>query len=142
MCDKIGCAEDFPGGATTYRVSEHWQTGAMSRNMPWLVALVPDAFVEIGVDLAAERGISNGDRVTVSSARGEIEVYALVTHRFQPFFVGGKTVHQVGIPWHWGYAGLATGDSANVLTPNVGDANTVIPEYKAFLCEVVKKGSA
>ena len=124
--------------ATTYRVSEHWQTGAMSRNMPWLASLMPDAFVEMGRDLARARGIENGDRVRLRSARGEIEVFALVTARFEPFFVGGKLVHQVGIPWHYGYAGLATGASANVLTANVGDPNTVIPEYKAFLCEVEK----
>ena len=107
--------------------------------MPWLAGLVPDAFVEIGVDLARERGIERGDRVIVSSARGEIEVYALVTERFRPFFVGGKTVHQIGIPWHWGYAGLAKGESANVLTPNVADPNAMIPEFKAFLCDVHKK---
>ncbi len=136
--DRIGSPEEFPVVATTYRVSEHWQTGAMSRNMPWLASLMPDAFVEMGRDLARARGIENGDRVRLRSARGEIEVFALVTARFEPFFVGGKLVHQVGIPWHYGYAGLATGASANVLTANVGDPNTVIPEYKAFLCEVEK----
>jgi formate dehydrogenase major subunit len=52
--------------------------------------------------------------------------------------MNGKTVHQIGMPWHWGYQGLSTGDSANVLTPHVGDANTMIPEYKAFLCNVEK----
>jgi formate dehydrogenase major subunit len=140
--DKLGTPEEFPVVATTYRVSEHWQTGAMSRNMPWLVGLMPDAFCEMGVDLARSKGIENGDRVIVSSARGEVEVYALVTERFQPFFVQGRTVHQLGVAWHWGYSGLATGDSANVLTPNVGDANTMIPEYKAFLCDVRKKESA
>jgi formate dehydrogenase major subunit len=40
------------------------------------------------------------------------------------------------MPWHWGYSGLSTGDSANVLTPSVGDPNTTIPEYKAFLCNI------
>jgi formate dehydrogenase major subunit len=50
----------------------------------------------------------------------------------------GKTVHQIGIPWHFGFMGLAKGCSANTLTPHVGDANTMIPEYKAFLCDVDK----
>jgi formate dehydrogenase major subunit len=134
--DRMGDPDEFPVVATTYRVSEHWQTGAMSRNMPWLVGLMPDAFCEIGVDLARRKGIANGDRVKIRSARGEVEVYALVTERFQPFFVAGRTVHQIGIPWHWGWAGLAPGDSANVLTANVGDPNTMIPEYKVFLCDV------
>jgi formate dehydrogenase major subunit len=134
--DRIGSAKEFPIVATTYRVSEHWQTGAMSRNMPWLVGLMPDAFCEIGAHLARSKSIENGDRVKIRSARGEVEVYALVTERFQPFFVAGRTVHQIGIPWHWGWAGLAPGDSANVLTANVGDPNTMIPEYKVFLCDV------
>ena len=136
MFDRIGGPDEFPVIATTYRVSEHWQTGAMSRNMPWLVGLMPDAFCEIGTHLARSKEIENGDRVKIRSARGEVEVYALVTERFQPFFVAGRTVHQIGIPWHWGWAGLASGDSANVLTANVGDPNTMIPEYKVFLCDV------
>ncbi len=134
--DRMGTVDEFPIVATTYRVSEHWQTGAMSRNMPWLVGLMPDAFCEIGVHLARSKNIANGDRVKIRSARGEVEVYALVTERFQPFFVDGRTVHQIGIPWHWGWAGLAPGDSANVLTANVGDPNTMIPEYKVFLCDI------
>jgi formate dehydrogenase major subunit len=82
--------------------------------------------------------------VKVSSARGAIEAVAIVTKRFKPFQVNGKTVHQVGMPWHFGWGGgtkkpaLATGDTANDLTPHVGDANTTIPEYKAFLVNVEK----
>ena len=44
--------------------------------------------------------------------------------------------NEVGLPWHWGYKGLVTGDSANLLTPYVGDANTTMPEYKAFLVNI------
>jgi formate dehydrogenase major subunit len=112
----------------------------MSRKMPWLVGFMPDAFVEIGHDLAREKGIKNGDRVIVDSARGRFEGYALVTYRFEQFWVQGRAIHQVGVPWHWGWVGLARGDSANVLTPHVGDANTMIPEFKAFLCNVSRKG--
>ena len=59
--------------------------------------------------------------------------------RFEPFEIDGKQVDQVGIIWHFGYSGLATGDSANILTPHVGDANTMIPEYKAFLVDIKRK---
>ena len=52
--------------------------------------------------------------------------------------VAGKTVHEIGVPWHYGYTGLAKGCSANCLTPHVGDANTMIPEFKAFLCNIEK----
>ena len=140
--DRYGTAEAFPIIATTYRVSEHWQTGAMSRNMPWLAGLTPSAFVEIGTALAGREGIKNGDRVIVSSARGSIEVYALVTERFQPFFVDGRLIDEIGLPWHWGYAGIVTGDIANDLTASVGDANSHIPETKVFLCTIKRKGRA
>ena len=140
--DKYGTPAEFPIVATTYRVSEHWQTGAMSRNMPWLVGLVPSAFVELGTALAQRLGIKSGDRVIVSSARGAIEVYALVTERFQPFFVEGQRVDEIGLPWHWGYAGIVPGDIANDLTASVGDPNSKIPETKVFLCNMRKKDRA
>ena len=94
--------------------------------------------VEMSEELAAEKGIKNGEKVIVRSKRGEVTVVAIVTKRYKPFQLNGRKVHQVGIPWHWGYTGLSTGASANVLTPHVGDANTMIPEYKAFLVDVVK----
>lgn len=135
---QIGSSEKYPIVATTYRVTEHWQAGAMTRNLPWLAELVPNAFVEISPDLAKEHNIANGDKVKVSTIRSDIELYALVTPRLKPFYISGKKVHQVGIIWHFGYKGLVTGPSANELTPHVGDANTMIPEYKAFLCNVEK----
>jgi formate dehydrogenase major subunit len=132
------CDPRFPIVATTYRVSEHWQTGAMTRHIPWLAELQPEMFVEMSRVLAKEKGIDNGEWVTVVSARGKVKAKALVTARFQPVKVGGVTVHQVGLPWCYGYKGIATGDSANTLVPNIGDANTMIPESKAFLVDVRK----
>jgi formate dehydrogenase major subunit len=110
----------------------------MTRNLPWLTELQPEMFVELSEELAAELGIENAQKVFVRSQRGEVEAVALVTKRFKPYQVGGEVVHVVGLPWHWGYKGLKTGSSANVLTPNVGDANTAIPETKAFLCRIDK----
>jgi len=136
--DVQGTPDKFPIVGTTYRLSEHWQSGAMTRNNPWLVEMQPGLFVEMSKELAAEKGIQNGDKVIVESARGKVEGVAMVTARFKPFQVNGKTIHQIGLPWHWGYAGLSKGDSANLLTPPVGDANTMIPETKAFLCNVYK----
>lgn len=138
MVDAVGTSDRFPIVATTYRVSEHWQAGQMTRNLPWLVELMPDAFVEISHDLARRKGVRHGDRVAITTARGEMTAYALVTERFQPFQINGTNVDQIGIPWHYGYMGLARGDSANLLTPNVGDGNTMIPEFKAFLCDIRK----
>ena len=133
-----GTPEEFPYVGTTYRCTEHWQTGIMTRNLPWLVQLMPEMFVEMDEELAAEKGIKNGDRVIVESARGEIEAVALVTMRFQPMQVNGQTIYHVGVLNHWGYSGMAKGDTGNILTPHVGDANTTIPEYKTFLCNVRK----
>jgi formate dehydrogenase major subunit len=130
--------DEYPIVATTYRVVEHWQAGQMSRNSSWLVEQMPEMFVEMSEELAdsLEPKVKNGDKVVVWNKRGEINAVALVTKRFKPFEMGDKTVHQIGMPWHWGYTGLSTGDSANVLTPSVGDPNTTIPEYKAFLCNI------
>ncbi|UCC90033.1 MAG: formate dehydrogenase-N subunit alpha [Anaerolineales bacterium] len=136
--DAKGATHAYPIVGTTYRVSEHWQSGAMTRNVPWLAEMQPDMFVEMSPELAAERNIKNGERVIVESARGSIEAVAIVTRRFRPFIINDQVVHQVGMPWHWGYMGLVTGGSANELTPPVGDANTMIPETKAFLCDVKK----
>ena len=110
----------------------------MTRNMSWLIEAQPEPFCEMSEELAQEKGIANGDRVIVESIRGQVNVVAMVTKRFKPFQLNGKRVHQVGIPWHWGYVGLSTGASANELTPHVGDANTTIPEFKAFLVNVRK----
>jgi len=124
--------------ATSYRLTEHWQSGAMTRNVPWANELQPEPFVEMSEELAAAKGIANGDDVLVSSARGSITLKACVTKRFKPFLITGQTVHQVGVIWHWGYKGLSTGDSANILTPFIGDANTRIPEYKCFMVKIEK----
>ena len=133
-----GKSKEFPIVATTYRVVEQWQAGGMSRWLGWLTECQPDMFIEMSKELAKERGIQNGDRVKVRSARGEIQAVAVVTARFKPFQVEGKPVHIVGMPWHYGWGGLARGDVANDLTPHVGDGNTTIPEYKAFLVDVKK----
>jgi formate dehydrogenase major subunit len=136
--DSVGTPDKFPIVCTTFRLTEHWQTGTMSRTLPWLAEAQPDMFVELSKELAEEKGISNGDQVVVSSARGQIQVVALVTGRWKPLNIDGQRIHQMGMPWHYGWMGLATGAVANDLTPHVGDGNTMIPEYKAFLVDVKK----
>jgi formate dehydrogenase major subunit len=144
----------FPIVCTTYRVTEHWQTGVMTRWQPWLVELEPDMFVEIGDELAKERGIKSGEKVIVRSVRGEVDAVAIVTIRWKPFIISGKKIHQVGVPYHYGWITTAQrtyyqgdkkpefftfGDSANLLTPNIGDANTMIPESKVFMVDIIKR---
>ena len=135
------CDMRFPFVGTTYRVSEHWQTGCMTRHCSWLLEMQPQNFVEMSFELAKDLKINNGDTVVVSSARGEVKAVAMVSERFKPFKVADSTVHQIGMPWHFGWQFPEDGsgyDSANLLTPNVGDANTMIPESKAFMVNVRK----
>ncbi len=135
----LTCDPRFPFVGTTYRVTEHWQTGLMTRWQPWLIEAEPQMFVEMSEDLAKLRGIKNGEKVKVSSVRGEVEAVAIVTTRFKPFKIGDLTVHQVGMPWCFGWITPKDGgESVNLLTPNVGDPNTMIPESKAFMVNVTK----
>jgi formate dehydrogenase major subunit len=137
----FSCDTRFPFVATTYRVSEHWQTGVLTRHQSWQLEMQPQMFVEISEELAKEKGFENGEKVMVKSGRGELWAVAIVTSRFKPFKIAGSTVHQVGLPWHFGWqypADGSGGDSANLLTPTIGDANTMIPETKAFMVNVVK----
>ena len=128
----------FPYIITTYRLTEHYLAGAMSRWNPWLTELMPEVFVEISPELAEEKGITNTDWVRVTTPRASIRAKALVTRRMRPFRINGQVVHQVGMPWHWGYEGVVTGDAGNELTALVGDANVSIHEGKAFTCSVEK----
>ena len=134
------CDPRYPFVGTTYRVTEHWQTGVLTRWLPWLLEAEPQLFVEMSEQLAKFKGIKNGEMTIVESPRGKIEAVAIVTIRLQPFKVLDQEVHLVGLPWHYGWVWPPDGgDSANLLTPAVGDPNTRIPETKAFMVNVRKK---
>jgi formate dehydrogenase major subunit len=135
---------DYPYVITTYRLTEHHLSGVMSRYLPMLAELHHSHFAEISHELAKELKIDNGEKVTVLSPRGKVHVTAMVTHRLKPFTINGKTVHQIGVPWHWGWKGVeelpgSKGDITNDLSATVGDPNVYIQETKAFVCNV-KKG--
>lgn len=138
--DKVANAsDDFPYVCTTYSCTEHWCSGALTRWQAWLLEMQPELYVEISDKLARELDIKNGSRVKVASVRGSVECVAMVTRRFKPFTIQGKTVHQVGLPFNYGWLFPKDGgDSTNFLTPTVGDANTFCPEYKAFMVNVKK----
>ncbi len=127
---------EFPIVACTFRLTEHYLSGPMSRFNSWLNELQPEMFVEMSPELAAERGIENGGWVTVRSARGAIVVRAMVTRRIKPLAVAGRTIHQVGLPFHWGFAGEAVGGNANDLTSLLADPNVSMHEGKVFACQI------
>ena len=81
----------------------------MTRHLPWLLEMQPQMFIEMSLELAAEKGIRNGDTVSVSSARGELSGVAIVTDRFRSFKVMDTTIHQVGMPWCFGWQYPADG---------------------------------
>lgn len=136
---KHGSVNDYPIVATTYSVTEQWQTGGQTRACPALVEAMPSQFIEISEELAQEKGIASGDTVRVWNNRGSVEVSAVVTKRIKPLTVHGNTQHLVGLTHHFGWSDLfGTGDIVNDLTPNVGDPNSQTPEYKAFLVNIEK----
>jgi formate dehydrogenase major subunit len=134
--DVYGKRDKFPIVCTTYRLTEHFHY--WTKHEAILNQLQQEFFVEIPEELAAEKGIKNGDRVKVSSARGSVEGKAMVTKRIRPLKVAGKTVWQIGFPIHWGFAGKSVGPLANTLTPTALDPNSSTPEYKAFLVALDK----
>jgi formate dehydrogenase major subunit len=121
---------------TTYRLTEHHTAGGMSRWLPYLSELQPEFFCEVSPQLAAERGLEHRGWATIVSPRGAIEARVLVTERIRPVRAGGRVVHQIGLPYHWGHNGLSTGDSANELLPIVLDPNVHIQPTKADVCDI------
>jgi formate dehydrogenase major subunit len=129
-------SKEFPYVATTYRLAEHHTAGGMSRFLPYLAELQPQMFIEVHPELARERGLTHGGWATVMTARTAIEGRVMVTNRVRPVRVGGKLVHQVGLPYHWGQRGLTTGGAANDLAHMALDPNVHIQEVKAYTCDV------
>jgi formate dehydrogenase major subunit len=135
--ERFGTAREFPYVATTYRLTEHFHFWTKHTRIG--AVLQPEAFVEISESLAAKKGIRNGDKVVVSSKRGQIVVKAMVTKRIATLKVAGQEIETVGIPLHWGFVGVTKPSYLiNTLTPFVGDANIQTPEFKAFLVNIVK----
>ena len=135
--EAFGTAKDFPYVGTTYRLTEHFHYWTKQSKINAIMQ--PEQFVEIGEELAREKGITAGDKVKVRSNRGFIKGVAVVTKRIKALDVDGKKVHTIGIPIHYGFKGATKpGFITNTLTPFVGDANTQTPEYKAFLVNIEK----
>jgi formate dehydrogenase major subunit len=128
--------EVYPYVVTTYRLTEHHTAGGMSRTLHTLSELQPEMFCEVSPELAAERGLAHKGWATIVTPRAAIEARVMVTERMRPLVVQGRTLHQVGLPYHWGTKGLVPGDSANDLASIVLDPNVHIQESKAFVCDV------
>jgi formate dehydrogenase-N alpha subunit len=141
--DKLGTpAEGFNVVCTTYRLTEHYHY--WTKNNPMNVQLVPEPFVEVPAKLADKMGIRGGEKVKVTSARGEYVAKAMVTKRIKPMMIDGQETFQIGIPIHWGYRGIAEDAgktslmTANQLSPAAIDPNAYTPEFKGFLVKLEK----
>ncbi len=128
--------ERFPYVLTTYRLTEHHTAGGMTRQLGNLAELQPELFAEISPELAAELGIENGSWVTITSTRGIVCAKALVTPRMHRLWIDGRSVHTVGLPYHWGWKGLAQGDVVNDLLAISEEPNVRIMETKALVCNL------
>jgi formate dehydrogenase major subunit len=128
--------ERYPYVMTSYRLTEHHTAGGMSRNLPVLAELQPEFFCEVSPELAAERGLRQGGWAQIVTSRGALYARAMITERIRPLHVEGRRLLQVGLPYHWGYSGIVTGDPANDAFPIVLDPNVHIQEVKAATCDV------
>jgi formate dehydrogenase major subunit len=126
----------------TSSVAEHWCAGSTTRNVPWLNELQPEPVVELPEPLAQKLNVRGGDRVKVSSARGQVVVKAVVTKRMQVMKIAGQEVPVVWMPYNWGFKGLSTGPSTNVLTIDAVDPGAATQETKACLVNVVRAEEA
>ncbi len=131
-----GTKEDYPYVLTTYALVEHFCAGGITRNIPMLNELMPQPFAEISKNLAQKIGVKEGDMVEVSSARGKVQVVALVTDRIQTLKINGQDSETIGMPWSWGFATLSPGPSANNLTIGAIDPTAGTPEYKCCLVNI------
>lgn len=130
-------AERYPFVLTSYRLTEHHTAGGMSRSVPRLLELQPELFCEVSPELAELRGLEHGGWATIVTSRTAIEARVLVTERMRPLRIQGRTMHQVGLPYHWGHAGPGKGDAANDLFHLALDPNVHIQEVKAATCDLV-----
>ena len=127
----------YPYVLTTYRLTEHHTAGGMSRFLSHLNELQPELFVEMSPELGAQLGVANGDHVIVATLRGAVGARAMVSRRTRPLLIGGRTVHQVAMPFHWGYAGPVRGGVVNDLLALSGEPNVTIMESKAIACTIM-----
>lgn len=131
-------SEVFPFVFSTYRLTEMYTSGAMTRRLPYLAELQPGLFCEVDKDLAAKRGLENGEWATIISPRGVIEAQVLVTDRMQMLQINGEEFHQIGLPFHYGESDTTAvaGDGANDLLGLTLEPNVFIQNSKIGACDI------
>lgn len=115
--------KEFPIWFTSGRVVSQYLSGTQTRRIASLVEQYPEPLCEIHPILAEKLGISDGQKVRVTSKRGEIIVPAQIVKTIRP--------DTVFIPYHW-----PGKKSANLVTNRVLDPISKIPEFKVCSCRV------
>lgn len=115
---------DYPMFLSTGRAFVHYHSGTMTRVSPTLHREMPTGYVEISPTDARNMGIKDGERVKVSSRRGEIQIKAKISRKVDRGVVF--------IPFHFAEA------AANILTNPAYDPVAKIPEFKACAVKVEK----
>ncbi|QQX81033.1 formate dehydrogenase subunit alpha [Shewanella sp. KX20019] len=115
--------DDYPLMLSTGRLLEQFHTGTLTRKTAGLNELATPR-VMISVFDAEELQINNGDKLKLSTRRGEIEIDAFVTKRAQ--------AGVIFLPFHFAEA------AANKLTNNALDPVAKIPEFKVCAVKVEK----
>ena len=116
--------DEYPYVLSTGRTLYHWHGGTMTHTSPSLHGLAPVPDLEVNPADANANGWKSGDRVMVSSRRGEVEAEVRVTRR--------SPVGAVFMTFH--YPEMA----ANLLTPKHLDPESRIPSYKMSAVNVEK----
>lgn len=116
--------DDYPFYLSTGRVFQHYHTGTMTRKGRGLNLLYPEALAEINPQDAEKIGISDGQKVRITSRRGSITVKSWVSDRTSP--------GTVFVPFHFNES------PANALTNTALDPVAKIPEYKVCAVKVEK----
>ena len=93
-------------------------------------------FCEVSPELAGGVGLEHGAYATITTPRGIVQARVMVTPRIRPLWVQGRTVHQVGLPYHWGFRGIVKGDVTNDLLAISEEPNVRIMETKALVCDI------
>ncbi|WP_371778861.1 molybdopterin oxidoreductase family protein [Streptosporangium subroseum] len=115
---------EYPLYLTTGRVLAHYQSGAQTRRIPALNAVVSGPFVELHPDLAEHLEVSSGETLRVISRRGETEGVARVNPAIRP--------DTVFMPFHW--------PGVNLLTNPALDPVSRMPEFKVCAVRVERAG--
>ncbi|HID23280.1 MAG TPA: hypothetical protein EYP14_12875 [Planctomycetaceae bacterium] len=118
--------QEYPFILSTGRVLEHWHTGTMTMKAEQLRRAQPEAFVEIHPDDAEKLGVKSGDRVRITSRRGEATIKARVVDTPRP--------GMVFVPFHW-----SDDDSLiNKVTIDAYDPGSKQPEFKICAVKLAK----